>query len=250
MMPSVQRKATLLDVPPEGKIPGPPVSLSGVYREIIERGLGHQGTIHPGRAWRLSVLGDAEIFRGRPVLSSSRIRASATLLWDWSSSQSLYAPQLLESLDAIGCALRDIGILVWAGAYTTTTLTEYEGATIARVADYRDRWDSRRVWALRHWMMGGTPTAPALAYLRCHVLPTAPSGRRLVVVCTDALGNEPEDWEARALAELPETILCAIYCGEKNDLSRHRDIYGAVFRASTREEIPRAFGQVLELMRS
>lgn len=239
----------------------PPVRMAGTYRDVLQRGLGAHGLIDPARTWRLGALGDARtIFRGTPD-PTTRLSASALLLWDWSGSQSGYVDTLQAGLDSIGSALSALNIPVWAGAYTTSrprrsrtnTNDWHEMTVVATVSEFGDRWDARRVAALQYFPMVDTPTGPALTYLRERILPTARAGKKLIVVCTDG-SSQPYGWEESETVKLRarrDVRLVCLYCGDNPGMFENvKAVYPVAAWAKDRAELPSAFAIALAALRN
>lgn len=286
-----QTNVVLVEIPPS-ESPKKVLPVWASYQETLRRGLSHQGKVNTRRFWRLQTLGDSRVWRGSPE-PTSRIKASALLLFDFSGSQHTFSDILIDSFAAIGAGLSAIGLQTWAAAFTTSTgrdpdtesmqgemdagrqasefrrlarhdharywLDENPEVTIlAQVSDYGEPFDVRRVWTLATLPMMGTPTPWALGYVRRFVLPTAPLGKRLLVVCTDGQSTDPtaEAGEIARLREDADTLVCGLYMGSYDkgsydkDWSEVQSLYSPyALHVPNRADLPGAFAQVVGFLR-
>lgn len=241
--------------PKVGDIPQPQ-NLYGRYKETLDIGLASQGRVSPQRIWRLGTLGDTRVFKSAPV-ETSRIRANVAILVDWSSSQSGFSEQLLHSLDSIGSAVSRLGFRTWAGAYThgsAETLDTQRMLVVPVVIEVKGfeqtTWDSRRVYSLDDYSMGGTPTGQALTYVRRRVLPSV-EGRTILLVVTDG-ESQPADWEVNEIKRLktnPNLILAAMFCGTGSGWERVQKLYPVAYHVPDRDRLAVAFDALLARLR-
>lgn len=219
------------------------------YRDTLNRAYSQSGRVRPHRFWRLTALGDTQVFI-RQKAPSKQLRLSVMLLWDFSSSQSGFQRELIYSLSSVGSSLRRADVNVWAGAYT-----DGQGVELFEVCSWHERWDHRRANALRTVDMSGTPTAEAMKYVRRVILPRAPHHRRLLIVCTDGEPNGGASGTVEEVAAFHATgcLVAGLYVGD--DPSRHHhslvEQYGArfAFAAPSRKDIPVVVNQILGRVR-
>lgn len=237
--------------------PEKPLDLYARYRDTLATGLATQGRISPQRVWRLGVMGDTRVFRSAPQ-ETSRVTANVAILLDWSGSQHDYVKVLQQSLDAIGTATTRLGFKTWAGAYTYEVSTAVDTGRslkaihIAQVKGFGEStWDSRRVANLPEMGMGGTPTGPALTYVRTRVLPEV-EGRTILLVITDGRSAH-ESWETsevKKIAAIPNMIVAGMYCGQsESEWEGLQTKYPVAYKVSDRSHLPNAFEALIARLR-
>ena len=215
------------------------------YRDTLDRAYSQIGRVRPHRFWRLTQLGDTQVFFQQRA-PSKQLRLSVMLLWDFSGSQEGFRPELIYSLSSVGASLRRVGVNVWAAAYT-----DGHGVELFEVCSWGEQWDHRRTAALSVVDMSGTPTAEAMHYVRRIILPGAPHHRRLLVVCTDGAPNHGPSATMREVKAFRACgcLVAGLYVGDDPRRARGMLVqqYGERFSfvAPRRKDIPLVVNQIL-----
>lgn len=175
---------------------------------------------------------------------------------------------LAVGLTSIAQALTQLRFRVWAGAYTSSCDIGLEsgecagsvlatlgawGCAIAVTQNWGDSFNARRVSTLLNFPMNGTPTGPALHYVRRRVLPYSGDGRKtLVVLATDGQADDSryQEREVRAISARQDLTLVNIYCGQSGQVFHYmRQTFPHCFWAPERSRIPEAFAHTLRAFR-